>query len=79
MTEKTDEIPNFEKSLAELEALVEKLESGELELDDALSNFKRGVELTRQCQVILNQAQQSVETLLDLEDETTAEPFLADD
>jgi len=79
MTEKTDEIPNFEKSLAELEALVEKLESGELELDDALSNFKRGVELTRQCQVILNQAQQSVETLLDPEDETTAEPFLADD
>ncbi len=75
MNTKTDKLPNFEKSLAELEALVEKLESGELALDESLANFKRGVELTRRCQAVLNQAQQSVEKLLDPEDEDSAEPF----
>ncbi len=75
MTDKSDKIINFEKSLAELEALVAKLESGELALDESLADFKRGVELTRQCQMILNQAQQTVEQLIDPEDENSAEPF----
>ena len=75
MNTKTDNLPNFEKSLAELEALVEKLESGELALDESLANFKRSVELTRRCQTVLNQAQQSVEKLLDPEDGDSAEPF----
>ena len=75
MTDKSDKTINFEKSLAELEALVAKLESGELALDESLADFKRGVELTRQCQMILNQAQQTVEQLIDPEDENSAEPF----
>ena len=74
-----EETPNFEKALAELETLVEKLESGELALDQSLKEFKRGVELTRQCQLILDQAQQSVEALMDAEDETTAQAFSPDD
>jgi exodeoxyribonuclease VII small subunit len=76
MTENSDTIPNFEKSLAELEALVEKLESGELALDESLADFKRGVELTRECQTVLTRAQQTVQKLLDPENEESAEPFL---
>jgi len=75
MEKKTQELPDFEKSLEELEALVERLESGELSLDESLRQFKRGVELTRHCQGVLDRAQQTVEKLLDLDDESTAVPL----
>jgi exodeoxyribonuclease VII small subunit len=75
MNDNNKELPDFEKSLAELESLVEQLESGELSLDESLRQFKRGVELTRHCQGVLNTAQQTVEKLLDIEDEATAVPF----
>jgi len=56
--------PDFEASLAELESIVEKLEQGELSLDDSLKQFERGVQLTRICQTALTQAEQKVEILL---------------
>jgi exodeoxyribonuclease VII small subunit len=55
---------DFEKALADLESLVEKLEQGDLPLDESLKAFERGVELTRHCQVALKQAEQKVEILL---------------
>ena len=58
-----------------METLVERLEWGDLSLDESLQQFKRGVELTRHCQGVLEKAQQTVEKLLDVEDESTAEPF----
>src|SRR5688572_33358483 len=57
-------LPDFEKSLSELEALVAKLEQGDVPLEDALKTFERGVALTRQCQTALRTAQQKVEVLL---------------
>ncbi len=60
----TTEQPDFEKSLSELEALVAKLEQGDVPLEDALKTFERGVTLTRQCQTALRTAQQKVEVLL---------------
>jgi exodeoxyribonuclease VII small subunit len=79
MNDQTDKLPDFEKALAELESLVEKLESGELALNESLTDFKRGVELTRQCQAVLDRAQQTVEKLLNPEDESTAEPLQPDE
>lgn len=79
MSKMTEELPDFEKSLEELEKLVEQLESGDLSLDESLKQFKRGVDLTRHCQVILDQAQQTVEKLSDTSDESTAVPFEASD
>jgi exodeoxyribonuclease VII small subunit len=55
---------DFERSLAELEAIVDKLEHGDLSLDDSLRHFERGVQLTRACQGALKQAEQKVEILL---------------
>ncbi|HMB59301.1 MAG TPA: exodeoxyribonuclease VII small subunit [Xanthomonadales bacterium] len=63
MSKTKDQKPDFEKSLTELEGLVSRLESGELSLDQSLECFKRGVELTRHCQAVLDEAQQMVELL----------------
>jgi exodeoxyribonuclease VII small subunit len=55
---------NLEKTLADLELLVEELESGTLSLDDAMKKFEEGVKLTRMCQKTLKEAEQKVELLL---------------
>lgn len=55
---------DFERSLAELETIVDKLEHGELSLDESLKQFERGVQLTRACQSALKEAEQKVEILL---------------
>lgn len=75
MNEKQEKLPDFEKSLEELERLVEQLESGDLSLDESLKRFRRGVELTRHCQGVLEKAQQTVEQLLDPADERSAVPL----
>ena len=64
MKTKPEKLPDFEQSLSELEALVQKLEQGDVPLEDALKTFERGVALTRQCQTALRTAQQKVEVLL---------------
>ena len=55
--------PDFEASMAELEAIVERLEQGELSLEESLKQFERGVGLTRSCQAALRQAEQKVKIL----------------
>jgi len=67
--------PDFEQALAELEALVARLERGDLPLDEALQTFERGVELTRHCQDSLKAAQQRVEILLKRNGRAEPEPF----
>lgn len=79
MSKEKNSLPDFEKSLAELEKLVEKLESGDLSLDESLNQFKRGVELTRECQQVLEQAQLTVEKLLDDGEQANTEAFQPDD
>ena len=67
--------PDFEQALEELEGLVERLERGDLPLDEALRTFERGVSLTRHCQTALKAAQQKVEILLKRSGEAGVEPF----
>ena len=70
-------VPDFEQALTELEALTERLERGDLPLDEALKLFERGVALTRHCQNSLQAAQQKVEILLRRGGELQAEAFEA--
>lgn len=71
---------NLEKSLADLEALVEELESGDLPLDKAMKKFEEGIKLTRGCQAALKEAEQKVEILLkSAGGEEALEEFDADD
>jgi exodeoxyribonuclease VII small subunit len=72
-------IPDFEQSLGELEALVARLEQGDVPLEDALKTFERGVALTRQCQTALRTAQQKVEILLARNGSEEVAPFSDDD
>lgn len=61
----------FEAALEELENLVEKMETGDLSLEDSLAAFERGVKLTRHCQSALQAAELKVKVLTesgDLED-----------
>ena len=66
---------DFEATLSELETLVERMESGDLSLEDSLAAFERGVKLTRECQSALSEAELRVKTLT----ATAAEPDEADD
>jgi exodeoxyribonuclease VII small subunit len=67
--------PDFERALAELEALVERLEHGDLPLEEALKAFERGVALARHCQASLQSAQQKVEILLKRSGQAQVQPF----
>jgi len=78
MSKKADTNIDFEKTLAELEKLVEKLEKGDLSLDESLSGFQQGMDLTKQCQRVLDHAQQTVEQLINPEDEDSIVPFEPD-
>jgi len=60
----------FEQALAGLTELVEKLESGELPLEESVAAFEQGVKLSRRCESLLDQADQRLQIL---GDETSAE------
>ena len=70
---------NLEKALAELEDLVDELESGDLPLEKAMKKFEEGIKLTRGCQAALKDAEQKVEILLKSAGGETLEDFEADD
>jgi exodeoxyribonuclease VII small subunit len=67
--------PPFEESLNELEQLVERMEQGNLPLEEALKLFERGIQLTRTCQKALKEAEQKVQILLEENGEPLLKPF----
>jgi len=66
---------DFEASLKELEALVERMEQGELSLEQSLKDFERGVALTRTCQQALQEAEQKVQILMQKDEQGEPAPF----
>ena len=79
MAKRSQKTPEFETALAELEALVEKMEQGDLSLEESLKQFERGVQLTRACQQALRDAEQKVQILLEKDGQTSLEAFDGDD
>jgi exodeoxyribonuclease VII small subunit len=69
---------DFEQSLTDLQNLVERLENGELSLEDSLTAFEQGVRLTRDCQAALARAEQKVQILMERDGELEEAPFDAD-
>jgi exodeoxyribonuclease VII small subunit len=61
---KTSKPTDFEKAFKELEQVIERLEKGELSLEESLKDFERGVALTRTCQQALKEAEQKIQTLV---------------
>lgn len=60
----------FEKTLAELETIVDELESGDLTLDESLAKYEQGVKALKQCYEVLRDAEKKVEVLLQGDDTT---------
>lgn len=57
--------PSFEDGLVRLEAIVDRLERGDLELENALGAFEEGVVLTRRCASQLDDAERRIEVLVE--------------
>lgn len=74
-TPETSPVADFEASLDQLEQLVEKMEHGEMSLEESLAAYERGVGLYRRCQGALEQAEQRVRLLSDPDNPASAEPF----
>ena len=68
----------FEQSLSELEQIVADLEQGDVSLDDALKQFERGINLVRNSQGKLEQAQQKVSILTQEHDQPSLQPYIAE-
>ena len=75
MSETTETPSSFESALTELEALVGRMESGDLPLRESLAAYKRGAALLAYCQAALKDAQQQVQVF----EKGVLQPFSADD
>ncbi len=80
MTKSRKKVPesdqtDFESLIKELEQLVEKMENGELSLNESLTHFERGVTLSRQCHRMLEEARQTVTMLTDPDQPDSEQPF----
>lgn len=63
MNTKTIDPKSFESAMVELESLVTKIEAGNLSLEDSLKEFEKGINLSRDCQKALLDAEQKVKIL----------------
>ena len=66
---------DFEASLEKLEELVDRMEEGDLSLEESLSAFEQGVKLSRECQQALAEAEQKVNLLMEKNGELASEPY----
>ena len=66
---------DFEASLEKLEELVDRMEEGDLSLEESLSAFEQGVKLSRECQQALAEADQKVNLLMEKNGELASEPY----
>lgn len=64
MNNKATQLPDLETSLNEITTLVDKMEHGELSLEQSLAAFERGITLIRHSQKILQEAEQKVQILM---------------
>lgn len=69
----------FEQSLEKLEKLVERMEAGDLSLEDSLKTFEEGIRLTRECQQALSKAEQKVRLLIEENGQITEADFEDED
>lgn len=62
---KTEKL-SFDQAASRLDEIVDKLEGGQLELEESLAEYEKGVGLLKQCYAILKQAEQKIEVLTDI-------------
>ena len=67
---------NFEKSLAELEDIVKKLEGGNISLDEMLEYFEKGTKLVAECNKVLDETEAKLTVLMKKDGEITKQKFI---
>ena len=77
--EVADTPPPFETALAELERLVEKMERGDVTLEESLRMFERGVELARHCQTALRDAESKIQILMERDGQQVLDDLVSDE
>lgn len=70
---------NFETALNQLEAMIEKMATGQLSLEESLKNFEKGIALARQCQLVLKEAEQKVQILIEQNGEYKTQSFIEEE
>jgi exodeoxyribonuclease VII small subunit len=75
MTKERDKLPKLEESMNEISKLIEKMEHGELSLEESLHHFERGVILVKHCQKILVEAEQKVQILIQNHNQEELRPY----
>ena len=70
---------DFEAALEELEGLVERMEEGDLSLEESLKTYERGIELSRACQKSLDAAEQRIQILTEKDGATETRNFQPDE
>ncbi|MCC2614730.1 exodeoxyribonuclease VII small subunit [Aestuariibacter halophilus] len=74
-----DDTPNFESAMQELETIVKQMEMGNLPLEEALSQFERGIQLVRVSQKKLQEAEQKVQVLMQQQGQEQLSPLTDDE
>ncbi|MEE9342470.1 MAG: exodeoxyribonuclease VII small subunit [Gammaproteobacteria bacterium] len=75
MAKRGSKTPDFEGLLKELEDIVDKMEKGDLSLDESLQSFEQGIKLTRTCQQAIKDAEQKVDVLMQKDGDNALQPF----
>lgn len=55
--------PSFEESIAEVESIIERIESGEMGLEEQIEQYAKGAEMLKRCRAVLDRCEQRVEEI----------------
>ena len=72
-------VKSFEKSIERLEEIVDKMESGDLALDEAMSFYEEGIKLSRFCYAKLSEAEKKIEKLVKKEGKSGQEELTTEE
>jgi exodeoxyribonuclease VII small subunit len=75
MSQDKTSLPSLEQSLEEINNVIEKMEKGELTLEQSLNHFERGITLIKHCQKVLTEAEQKVQILMQNNQQEQLIPF----
>lgn len=68
---------SFEEKMQKLEQIVGELEKGDLNLDDSVKKFEEGINISKECNKILEDAEKKITILVKKDDEEVEEDFVA--
>ena len=70
---------NFEEQMQKLEEIVAELEKGDLNLDDSVAKFEEGIQISKECNKTLQEAEKKINILVSKDGEMAEEPFTTEE